>query len=206
MTSRRSPTEGGRTEVFASIQDQMERAEARRRRAVRLAAGLATSGLLVTALAVAVALASGEPSAPESAVPTSDTPAVTTPKSQPNTTLAQNLESAEPPAADPKPDEPSVVEPRREKSSTSAPVIQRLKLAIGAVGYEPSVLSAKAGIPIRLTVERGEGCAAGFLIPEIGVEVDNSAADVSVELGELEPGDYRFTCGMEMVEGVLEVR
>lgn len=84
--------------------------------------------------------------------------------------------------------------------------MQRLRIAIGDNGYEPDVLKADADRPIKITVEQGEGCAAGFLIPDLGVALDNSAGPASKKLGLLEPGDYRFTCGMEMVEGVLRVR
>lgn len=83
---------------------------------------------------------------------------------------------------------------------------QRLDIAIGEAGYEPSTLSARATIPITLVVEKGEGCAAGFLMPALGVSADNSRGPVSIDIGILKEGTYTFTCGMGMVEGRLIVR
>lgn len=196
MTGRRLATRRSSPDAFAVIHAQMEHAEARRRRALRLMTSLAVLGLAAMVLAAAVALASDGPAEPEPArtsLPASGVTATAAP---------------EPAAisAKPQPEREPSVEAEPEKPTVPETTVQRLELAIGAAGYEPSVLSAKAGVPIRLTVERGEGCAAGLLIPALGVQVDNSAADASVDLGALEAGDYRFTCGMEMVEGVLEVR
>lgn len=83
---------------------------------------------------------------------------------------------------------------------------QRLSIVIGQVGYEPSALEASAKSPIILTVGQGEGCAAGFVIPRLGLELDNSGGPVTKNLGVLAPGEYRFNCSMGMVEGVLLVR
>lgn len=92
------------------------------------------------------------------------------------------------------------------KPATSKPRTQRLRIAIGSQGYEPGVVRAESGRPIVLAVGRGEGCAAGFLIPELGVERDNSSGPITVNLGDLPAGKYRFSCGMDMVSGTLIVR
>lgn len=88
----------------------------------------------------------------------------------------------------------------------TAPVVQRFRLAIGAVGYEPDRIVAKAGAPVELTVARGEGCASGFALPDLDVLRDNSKGPVTVRLAALKPGSYTFTCGMGMVTGTLVVR
>jgi plastocyanin len=96
--------------------------------------------------------------------------------------------------------------PKSAAKSKSAATAQHISIAIGQVGYEPSVVRAAAGRPITLTVGKGEGCAAGFQMPSLGVDKDNSAGSVSIELGVLRPGTYRFSCAMGMVEGKLVVR
>jgi len=83
---------------------------------------------------------------------------------------------------------------------------QHLRIAIGSSGYEPSQLTASTGSPITLTVGKGDGCAAGFLMPELGIDADNSQGAVTLKLGKLKAGTYRFGCAMEMVGGQLIVR
>lgn len=109
----------------------------------------------------------------------------------------------------------AVVEPKTAAVSAQKPAVapskaktvatQRLSIGIGDLGYDPAIVRASADRPITLTVARGEGCAAGFLMPSLGIDKDNSSGPVTIKLGTLKPGTYRFTCGMEMVEGKLIV-
>jgi hypothetical protein len=94
---------------------------------------------------------------------------------------------------------------RRVAKPAAKPGKQVLRIAIGSTGYEPGTVRASAGRPIVLTVGKGEGCAAGFLIPKLGVDKDNSRGPITVNLGTVPPGKYRFSCGMEMVSGTLIV-
>lgn len=180
--SRQARNRTPRRDTVASIRAEMERAETDRLRAIRLATGLAAVALLVAAALAVATIGSGVP--PEAGAVAPSPVVVTEPS---------------PPAA-------SEPDPEPEPAAASSPEVQRIDIAIGVAGYEPSTVSAKAGIPIDLTVAKGEGCAAGFLMPSQGIQLDNSAAAATVSLGALSPGDYRFTCGMEMVEGVLQVR
>lgn len=82
---------------------------------------------------------------------------------------------------------------------------QRYTIAIGQSGYEPGAIVASADQPIILSVGQGSGCAAGFLIPALGVSADNSAGPVTVDLGRVTAGSYQFSCGMGMVTGELVV-
>lgn len=170
-----------RPDAVSSVQAQIARAEAARLRAIKLAVGVAAVVLLVTAVLAVSILGSG---AARAAGPVESDVSVAT--SSPRTTPTPDAEPAQPTSANPD--------------------VQQLSIAIGVAGYEPSVVSANAGVPIELTVAQGEGCAAGFLMPSQGIQLDNSAAAATVSLGALSAGDYRFTCGMEMVEGVLQVR
>lgn len=88
----------------------------------------------------------------------------------------------------------------------SPPEPQRISVAIGQSGYEPNVIVASVDEPIVMSVEQGEGCAAGFLIPVLGVSEDNSAGPVTIDLGIVAAGRYQFSCGMGMVTGELVVR
>lgn len=107
---------------------------------------------------------------------------------------------AEPVVTSPKPE----ADPEREPAESGR--TQSASIDIGEFGYEPSTVQLKAGLPTALRVAQGDGCAAGLLIPELGIAADNSAGSVTVKLPALEPGEYVFTCGMEMVSGTLLVR
>jgi plastocyanin domain-containing protein len=71
---------------------------------------------------------------------------------------------------------------------------------------EPSSVTVDAGRPVKITVAKGEGCAAGFYMPELGIEKDNSAGPVTFTLDPLDPGTYTYTCGMGMVSGSIVVK
>lgn len=44
------------------------------------------------------------------------------------------------------------------------------------------------------------------LIPDLGIDEDNSREDVTIKLGNVPAGSYGFSCGMGMVTGFLLVR
>lgn len=92
------------------------------------------------------------------------------------------------------------------KKAVVAPSVERVRIDVGTVGFEPSSVTVAAGSKVTITVGKGEGCAAGFLMPGLGIAKDNSAGPVTFTIGPLEAGTYRFTCGMEMVEGRLVAR
>ncbi len=180
MSRHQNERRPSRNDAVSSVRAQMARAEVARLRTIKLAVGVAAVALLVVAALAVSIVGSG---AARAAEPVSEVPVAT---SFPRTARTSDAEPAQ--------------------TSTPSPDVQQLRIAIGVAGYEPSVLSANAGAPIELTVAKGEGCAAGFRIPSLGIEIDNSTADASRDLGTLGAGDYRFTCAMEMVEGVLQVR
>lgn len=111
------------------------------------------------------------------------------------------------PVAEPVPEPELEPAPRpREQPPAKKPSAQKVSIGIGDYGFEPTIVTVNAGAPVQLTVAQGDGCAAGFLIAELGISADNSAKPAVVSLPALKPGTYRFTCGMEMVEGRLVVR
>jgi plastocyanin len=80
---------------------------------------------------------------------------------------------------------------------------QKVSVGIGPGGYMPSTVNVQAGRRISLTVARGVGCSAGFAIPKLGISADNSRGPATIGLPALQPGTYRFTCGMGMLTGYL---
>lgn len=203
----------------SEIDRQMRAAERSRKRAMILIwaiGGTFSLGIAIAMTAWAIGSGAGEKPLP-AVTPTAseDTGAVA---AQPPVVPEPGIEDpvAEVPVDEPvpTPEAEQDAEPAKRPAPAPAPkpapkpaaTVQKFSIGLGDYGYEPTVVTAKAGTPIQLTVAQGEGCAAGFLIAELGVAADNSTRAAVVSLPALSPGTYRFTCGMEMVEGRLVVQ
>jgi plastocyanin domain-containing protein len=73
-------------------------------------------------------------------------------------------------------------------------------------GYQPAAIIVKAGRPLRLNFTRREAstCGEEVVIPGFGKRAylpENQT--VSVEVLPEKPGEYEFTCGMNMYRGKL---
>ena len=76
-------------------------------------------------------------------------------------------------------------------------------------GYQPASITAEAGRPIRLNFTRREStpCGEEVVFPEFGRRAhlpENKT--VGIEVTPERPGEYEFTCGMNMYKGKLIVR
>jgi plastocyanin domain-containing protein len=75
-------------------------------------------------------------------------------------------------------------------------------------GYQPSAIIAKAGRPLRLNFTRRESttCGEEVVLPEFGKRAHlPEDMTVPVEILPQKPGEYEFTCGMNMYRGKLIV-
>ena len=75
-------------------------------------------------------------------------------------------------------------------------------------GYDPARIEVKANLPVRLVFRREEvaGCSDTVLIPEWGIARRLPAGeDTAVEFTPRVPGEYGFTCGMQMMRGTIVV-
>jgi Cu+-exporting ATPase len=73
-------------------------------------------------------------------------------------------------------------------------------------GYHPSRILARAGVPVRLVVDRREGgaCSAILAVPDLGVSAELAPfAQTVLELPALSAGEHPFQCGMGMLHGSL---
>jgi plastocyanin domain-containing protein len=73
-------------------------------------------------------------------------------------------------------------------------------------GYQPAAIQVQAGQPVRLNFTRREAstCGEEVMLPGFGKRVhlpENQT--VSVEVVPDKPGEYEFTCGMNMYRGKL---
>ena len=76
-------------------------------------------------------------------------------------------------------------------------------------GYRPAQITAEAGRPIRLNFTRREStpCGEEVVLPGFGRRAHlPEGKTVAIEIVPDEPGEYEFTCGMNMYKGKLVVR
>ena len=75
-------------------------------------------------------------------------------------------------------------------------------------GYQPSAVVAKAGQVVRLNFTRREStpCGEEVVLPDFGRRAHlPQDKTVSIEVRPEKPGEYEFTCGMNMYKGRLIV-
>jgi plastocyanin domain-containing protein len=73
-------------------------------------------------------------------------------------------------------------------------------------GYQPAAIQVQAGQPVRLNFTRREAstCGEEVIFPDFGKRVhlpENQT--ISLEVVPDKPGEYEFTCGMNMYRGKL---
>lgn len=97
------------------------------------------------------------------------------------------------------------------KTATTAAIagtgVQEIKVTVKG-GYSPDVIAVKAGIPVRLDFYRDEtaSCSEQIVFGDFGIARDLPAFKTTpIEFTPQEPGEYTFTCGMNMMRGKLIV-
>ena len=101
--------------------------------------------------------------------------------------------------------------PPTETSAAAAPddgSPQRLVVNVGDSSYSPSSLKAKAGSPVQLVLRTNEtfGCTRSIVVPKLNLqETLPETGETVLDLGTLKPGKLRFTCGMGMYSGSIQV-
>lgn len=85
--------------------------------------------------------------------------------------------------------------------------IQEMTITVDG-GYEPSRVVVNAGQPVRLNFLRRDpsGCLEKVLLPDFHIAQELDLDQVTpIEFTPETPGEYAFTCGMNMFRGVVEV-
>ena len=86
---------------------------------------------------------------------------------------------------------------------------QVVELQVTEKGFEPSSVDVKPGVPVVLKVTRmtDSTCATQIKIKSKNIKRDLPLnKPVTIALGELDKGEIRFACGMDMVSGHLLVK
>ncbi|MBY5280543.1 cupredoxin domain-containing protein (plasmid) [Aphanizomenon flos-aquae CCAP 1446/1C] len=76
-------------------------------------------------------------------------------------------------------------------------------------GYTPNRIVVQAGRKVKLDFLRGNpsNCLAKVLIPDFGIAADLPLNKLtSIEFTPEKPGEYAFTCGMNMFRGAISVQ
>lgn len=86
--------------------------------------------------------------------------------------------------------------------------VQNVAIKVFPNGYNPNLVRAKVGIPIKLnlTTTGGYGCTSSFVMPSLGIRrrLPRTGTD-TIDLPAQNPGKITWTCSMGMYSGVLEV-
>ncbi|MFY2564402.1 cupredoxin domain-containing protein [Corallococcus terminator] len=99
------------------------------------------------------------------------------------------------------------------KSSTKSPeatgdAVQEVTITVQG-GYQPSEVTLKQGVPVRLRFVRKDsgGCGDELLIPDFGIQRPlPGLSETVVAFTPDKVGTFPFTCGMQMMKGMLVVR
>lgn len=85
--------------------------------------------------------------------------------------------------------------------------VQQIKITVKG-GYSPDVVTVKQGRPVRLDFFRDEtaSCSETVVFGDFGIARDLPAhKTTSVEFTPGKPGEFTWTCGMNMLRGKLVV-
>lgn len=95
----------------------------------------------------------------------------------------------------------------KSRKAEIADGIQEVTITVDG-GYEPNQIVVQAGQPVKLNFLRKDpsSCLEKILIPDFRVAVDLPLDQMTaVEFTPEKPGDYSFTCGMNMFRGTIKV-
>ena len=85
---------------------------------------------------------------------------------------------------------------------------QVVEIAVTGQGFVPAAAKVKAGLPVKLVVTRKteRTCATEIVIKEYGVNRPLPIGEaVEVSFTPKKAGPVRYSCGMDMIAGVLTV-
>ncbi|HAL29892.1 MAG TPA: copper-binding protein [Coriobacteriia bacterium] len=74
-------------------------------------------------------------------------------------------------------------------------------------GYDPDVIRLSVGVPAEITFSQASGCMAQVMSDDLDFYADLTGGPqtVRIEADALQPGEYSFSCGMQMVFGTIIV-
>lgn len=86
---------------------------------------------------------------------------------------------------------------------------EKVNINVTDNGFEPSQIKVKPGSDVELEVTRktNETCATEISIPSKGIKKSLPLnKTVNIKLGQLKKGEVKFSCGMDMISGVINIQ
>lgn len=86
---------------------------------------------------------------------------------------------------------------------------QEINLTVTEEGFVPKDPEIKPGIPtvLKITRKTKATCATQVIIATKKIKHELPLdKEVSIDLGKLSQGDLKFSCGMDMITGVIHVK
>jgi len=90
---------------------------------------------------------------------------------------------------------------------TVADGVQEVSMKVEPEGYQPNVLTVKAGIPVRWVVDGTDarGCNGAIVVPSLNIYKDLVSGPNIIEFTPSQPGRLNFSCSMGMYRGYFNV-
>ena len=100
---------------------------------------------------------------------------------------------------------------KRTSSETEAHMSSHTQEATVTVngGYTPNTVVLKQGVPARIVFERDDpsGCFNEVVFPDFGVhEVLPVGTPHPIDIDTSTPGEYQYSCGMNMFHGKVVIK
>ncbi|HET6352431.1 MAG TPA: cupredoxin domain-containing protein [Coriobacteriia bacterium] len=91
-------------------------------------------------------------------------------------------------------------------SATVTGDVQKIDIDLSKGYYQPNVITLKAGVPAEITFGQSTGCTGQVISSDLGFSEDLTAGPRTVTIDNPTPGEYAFSCGMQMVYGKIVVQ
>jgi plastocyanin domain-containing protein len=98
---------------------------------------------------------------------------------------------------------------RNHRQTATKRRVQTVRVRITKRGYEPKSLSLKPDVPARITFvrETNESCGTEIVLKDYGISKPLPLGKpVTVEFTPTGSGEFKFTCGMDMLRGKIIVQ
>jgi plastocyanin domain-containing protein len=94
-------------------------------------------------------------------------------------------------------------------ANSNANAKKLVELTVTEEGFQPNKIDVKAGddVTLKITRKTENTCATAIKIPAKKIKADLPLnKTVTIEVGKLQKGEIRFSCGMDMITGIINVR
>ncbi|MDQ0876587.1 plastocyanin [Paenibacillus sp. V4I3] len=100
------------------------------------------------------------------------------------------------------------LQPEAQTTSQENEGYQIATVDVKSNGYGPENIEVKAGVPTKIDfkTQSGISCTKHIVSHELGIDVDLKKGENFIDLNDLKPGTYRYTCGMYMYGGTITVK